>query len=447
MNGLLETLTPSLVVVALLLLNGLFVAAEFAIVGVSRVEIERVARKGSASARLVRWVIADPRRQDRFIATAQLGITLASLGLGMYGEHALADWIGHHLEAWGWGFERWVAAHTIASVVAVTVLTYFHIVVGEMVPKSLALQAPGRTALWIAPLMRGIWLAAAPLVIAFNSIGNAVLKLVGVRREMRTQEHYRTPEEIAYIVRESQASGMMRTSSAQVVGDLLEFADRTAAEVMVPRVRVAALPSGSDRSILADLLRTAPHTRYPVYEGTLDRIVGMLHVRDALRAVREGRPIGPEYLRPVPHLPATARSDQLLVAMRQAGVQMAIVMDEYGGTAGIVTLEDLFEEVVGDITERSNEVPEIVAEARGVRVDGAVRIEEVGDALGVVLEHEEVDTVSGLVLAILGRRPVVGDVVEYDGVRFEVQALRGNGVGGCVASLAKGAWSKGRTVE
>src|SRR5690606_12951621 len=120
-----------------------------------------------------------------------------------------------------------------------------------------------------------------------------------------------------------------------------------------------------------------------------------------------------------------------------------IVMDEYGGTAGIVTLEDLFEEVVGDITERPTEVPEIVPEGDGVRVDGAVRIEEVGEALGVVLEHEEVDTVSGLVLALLGRRPVVGDVVEYDGVRFEVQTLRGNGVGRCRAALLKGAWRKG----
>jgi CBS domain containing-hemolysin-like protein len=437
---------PTAIVVVLLLLNALFVAAEFAIVGVSRIEIERVARKGSGAARLIRWIIADPRRQDRFIATAQLGITAASLGLGMYGEHALADWLAGHMEWWGW--ERWVAAHTIASVVAVTVLTYFHIVVGEMVPKSLALQSPGRTALWIGPIMRVVQLALYPLVFVFNGLGNAVLGLVGVRRELRSQEHYRTPEEIAYIVRESLAGGVMRKASAQVVGDLIEFGDRTAAEVMVPRVRVAALPTGAGRDALAELLKSSPHTRYPVYEGTLDRIVGMLHVRDGLRSIRDGRPIGPEYLRPVPHLPATARTDQLLVAMRQAGVQMAIVMDEYGGTAGIVTLEDLFEEVVGEITERASDVPQIAPEGKGVRVDGAVRIEEVGDALGVVLEHEEVDTVSGLVLALLGRRPIVGDVVEYDGVRFEVQALRGNGVGRCVASLAKGTWTtKGKVTE
>jgi CBS domain containing-hemolysin-like protein len=283
--------------------------------------------------------------------------------------------------------------------------------------------------------MRAIQLAFFPLIVTLNAIGNALLGLFGVRRTARSAEHYRTPEELAYIVRESQAGGLLRKASAQVVGDLLEFADRTAGEIMVPRVRMAALSIDAHLGELQDLLRTAPHTRYPVYDGDLDHIVGMLHVRDALRSLREG--VGaPEYVRPVPHLPATAHTDQLLAAMRQAGVQMAVVMDEHGGTAGIVTLEDLFEEVVGDITERPSEVPEIASEGpRRVRVDGAVRVEEVGDALGVVLEHEEVDSVSGLVLALLGRRPAVGDRVEYDDVHFEVATLRGNGVGSCVAWL------------
>jgi CBS domain containing-hemolysin-like protein len=422
-----------LIVTVLIGLNGLFVAAEFAIVGVSRVEVEKGKRAGKRSARLVGWVIADPRRLDRFMATAQLGITAASLGLGMYGEHAFADAIAARLE--GWGGERWIAAHTVASVLAIGILTYFHIVLGEMVPKSVALQMPGRYILWIAPFVRGLQFAVYPLIAALNAVGNALLGLFGVRRSVRGAEHYRTPEELAYIVRESQEGGMLRKGSAQVVGDLLEFGDRTAAEIMTPRVRVAALPLDAHLSELKELLRTAPHTRYPVFDGTLDRIVGMLHVRDALRSLRSG--VGaPEHVRPVPHLPATAHTDQLLAAMRQAGVQMAVVMDEHGGTAGIVTLEDLFEEVVGDITERPSEVPEIVVEAPGrVRVDGGARIDAVGDALGVVLEHEEVDSVSGLVLAALGRRPAIGDRVEFDGVHFEVTALRGNGVGRAVAWL------------
>ena len=420
-----------LIITLLIALNALFVAAEFAIVTVSRVEVDQSMRAGNPAARLVSWFLTDPSRQDRFIATAQLGITAASLGLGMYGEHQLAAAIAARLE--GWGGERWIAAHTVASVVSITVLTYFHIVLGEMIPKSIALQIPGRLAMWVAPIIRAVELASYPLIVMLNAIGNSVLGLLGVRRTTYGADHYRTPEELAYIVRESQAGGLLRTASAEVVGDLLEFGDRTAGEIMVPRVRVAALPIDAHLSALRTLLRTSPHTRYPVYQGTLDHIVGMLHVRDALRSLREGAG-APEYIRPVPHLPATAQTDQLLAAMRQADVQMAVVMDEHGGTAGIVTLEDLFEEVVGDITERPGEVPEIVVESpRCVRADGAVRIEEVGEALGLELEHDEVDTVSGLILTLLGRRPAVGDRVEYDSVFFEVATLRGNGVGRSIA--------------
>lgn len=427
-------LVPILVIILLICLNGLFVAAEFAIVGVPRAEVDQDVRQGKPRAALIHAIVDDPRRQDRFIATAQLGITAASLGLGMYGEHQLAAWIAGHLE--GWGAERWIAAHTAASVIAIAVLTYFHIVVGEMVPKSLALQSPGRTLRAILPVMRAIQFTIYPLVVTLNAAGNGLLRLVGVRREMVGTEHYRTREEIAYVVRESQAGGLLRQESAQVISDLLEFGDHTAVEVMVPRVRVVALPIEADLGALRALLRNSPHTRYPVYRGTLDQIVGMLHVRDALRWIHQGRMGSPEEIRPVPHVPATATSDQILTAMRQSGVQMVVVMDEHGGTAGIVTLEDLFEEVVGDITERSSEVPEIVVEGVGrVRVDGAVRVEEVGEALGVVLEHDEVDTVSGLVLALLGRPPVVGDLVEFGGAFFEVAAVRGKGVRTCVVWL------------
>ncbi|MDR0787382.1 MAG: hemolysin family protein [Gemmatimonadota bacterium] len=424
-------LVPILLVALLICLNGLFVAAEFAIVSIPRAEVEQDARQGKPRAALVQWFIDDPQHQDRFIATAQLGVTAASLGLGMYGEQTLAGWISGGLA--GWQMERWIAASTVASVIAVSILTYFHIVLGEMVPKSLALQFPGRVMRSIAPLMRGVQLAAYPFVVFLNGAGTGLLHLFGIHRETVGAEYYQTREEIAYVVRESQAGGMLRQESAQVISDLLEFGHHTAVEVMVPRVRVVALPVEADLETLQALLRRSPHTRYPVYRDTLDQIVGMLHVRDALRWIHAGHMGTPDDYRPVPHVPATATSDQVLAAMRQAGVQMVVVMDEHGGTAGIVTLEDLFEEVVGDITERTSEVPEIVVEANGrVRVDGAVRVEEVGDALGIVLEHAEVDTISGLVLALLGRPPVVGDAVEFDGAFFQVAAVRGKGVRSCV---------------
>jgi len=421
------------IIAGLILLNGIFVAAEFAIVGVSRAEIEQRARRGNRTAVTVRAILADPRRQDRFIATAQLGITAASLGLGMYGEHAVAVWLAGLLEGWGAG--RWIAAHSLASVLAVAFLTYFHIVLGEMIPKSLALQQSRRTLFGVVPLMRAIQFVFYPVVLTLNGIGNGLLRLFGVNRAESTVETYRTPEEIAYILRESQAGGVLRKESAEVMRELLEFGDLTAAEVMVPRVRVVGLPVGADAELLRSVLRESPHTRYPIYRGSIDNIIGVLHVRDVLRRIQEGTGTTASLARPVPYVPETASVDQVLAAMRGARSQFAVVMDEHGGTAGIITLEDLFEEVVGEIAERPDEVPEIMSAGEGrVRADGAARIEHVGEALGLVLEHEEVDTVSGLVLALLGRPPRVGDAVVFDRVRFEVTSVRGHGVGSVLAT-------------
>ncbi|MGQ0814920.1 MAG: hemolysin family protein [Gemmatimonadota bacterium] len=424
-----------LIITLLIALNGLFVAAEFAIVGVSRAQLANARRERRGSVRLVRWILGDPRRQDRFIATAQLGITAASLGLGMFGEHVVAEWILHRLGRVSW--PAWVAVHSLASILAVTILTYFHIVLGEMVPKSMALQHARSTVLWIAPIVRAIQLATYPLVIALNGIANRLLRLFGIDRSRIGGEHYRTPEEIAFIVSESEAGGLLRKESAHVISELLDFGDLTAAEVMVPRVRVVGVALGAGADIVRATLRAAPHTRYPVYDGTLDHIVGMIHVREFLHV--DSTPdfaVRGKHVRPVPYLPETARMDKVLDALREANSQLAVIMDEHGGTSGIVTMEDLFEEVVGDITERPDEMPKLVREPAGsVLADGAARIDEIGVALGVVLEHEQVATCSGLVLTLLARPPKVGDVVVYDHVRFEVLSVRGRGVRSCRATI------------
>lgn len=430
-DAVLNVLVPVLVCTVLILLNGLFVAAEFAIVGAPRASIERLAAAGSGSARLVRRIIQDPREQDRFIATAQLGITAASLGLGMYGEHMLAGWLATTLGPWfaDAGIDRWLGAHVAASVLAIATLTYFHIVVGEMVPKSLALSSAERTVLWIAPPMRVVQLLLFPFVVLLNGIGNGILALFGMRRHAGGHEQVRTPEELAYIVRESQAGGLLRSEAASVVQELLEFGDLTAGEVMVPRVHVRGIPLGADAAELRAALERHPHTRYPVYDGSLDQIVGMLHVKDIVRAVPGAGPLTVSQVRTVPFVPESSGVEQVLAAMRQASAQLVVVMDEHGGTAGIITVEDLFEEVVGDIGEDAQEVPEIVPVADGrLRVLGTARVADVGDALDVVVEHEDVDTVSGLVLALLGRPPQVGDVVRYEEVEVAVTAVQGHGV-------------------
>jgi CBS domain containing-hemolysin-like protein len=424
---------PIVIITVLILLNALFVAAEFAIVGAPRAAIERRAADGDAVARLVAGILRDPRRQDRYIATAQLGITVASLGLGMYGEHVLAEWIAAWLD--GLGPVRTAAAHTLASILAVAILTYFHIVVGEMIPKSLALQSADRAALAVTPIMLGIQRLVILPVMALNALGNALLRLVGINRFAATGEHYRTPEELQFIVRESQAGGMLRQESADVVQELLAFGDLTAGEVMIPRVRVCGIPEGANAEQMLRILRATPHTRYPVYRGSLDEIVGVVHIKDILRRIPNRRALRAEEVREVPFIPETAAMDTVLAAMRRANSQMAVVMDEHGGTAGVVTIEDLFEEVVGEIEEGSTQHSEVSRDAEGrLLVEGTVRIEEVGEELGVVLEHPEVDTVSGLVLAELDRPPTVGDVVEYDDVRFEVTGVEGHGVKECLVT-------------
>lgn len=413
----------------LIALNGLFVAAEFAIVGVPRTTMEAAAARGNLTARVVLGLLKDARAQDRFIATAQLGITLASLGLGMYGEHALAGWIAGQLDALG--PMRWVASHTLATIAAVTILTYFHIVLGEMVPKSLALQKAESTVLWITPPMRAIQTALWPLVVTLNGIGNGILRLFGVRRGVGTDQ-VRTPEELAYIVRESQAGGMLRSDAARVVQELLDFGNLTAGEVMVPRVKVAGIPLGASVEEVARVLRAHPHSRYPVYDGSMDRIVGALHARDLLKWLGTDVRVTREHLRRVPFVPEAVAMDQVLETMRRQRSQLAVVMDEFGGTAGIITLEDLFEEVVGDIEEDGSAPRPVHKEKEGVwRVTADIRLDELGAEIGRTVEHEDVDTVGGLVVALLARPPVVGDTVEYDLLRLTVTQVQGLAVTEC----------------
>jgi CBS domain containing-hemolysin-like protein len=415
------------IIAGLILLNGLFVAAEFAIVGAPRSAIEARASRGDRLARLVQSILRDPRKQDRYIATAQLGITLASLGLGMYGEHVLAESIYGFLG--GSGLPTWLVSHGMASGVAIGILTYFHIVVGEMVPKSLALQKAEQLALWITPPMLWIKNILYPFVVALNGLGNQVLKILGVDRQAQNVEHYYTPEELQLIVQESEELGALRAESGQMLQELFEFGGLTAAEVMVPRVRISGIPIGTPPARIREVLGRTPHTRYPIYEDDLDHIVGIIHIKDLLRLLLREQAIDASHARPVPVVPETAAIDTALALMRRERTQMVVVIDEHGGTAGVLTLEDLFEEVVGDIDESPAGPSPVYRDRLGrLRVPGTMRVDEVGSLFDLELEHQDVDSVSGLVLTLVGRPAVVGDRVRYDRLRFDVTAVKGHGV-------------------
>lgn len=425
---------PFLIITVLILLNALFVAAEFAIVGAPKISIDKKAVEGHRLARIVQSVLRDPQKQDRYIATAQLGITLASLGLGMYGEHVLAEGIYHYFGSKGG--PAFLASHTFASIVAVAILTYFHIVVGEMVPKSLALQRAETMVLWITPPMLWIKNLLYPFVVGLNGLGNLTLRMMGVERQVSHAEQYYTPQELAMVVQESEEQGALRTDASQVLQELFEFGDLTADQVMVPRVRVTGIALGATPDEIREVLGSSPHTRYPVFEHDMDHIVGMIHIKDVLRLLLSNETLAPEHARPLPLMPETAELDDVLDAMRRERTQMAVVLDEHGGTAGIVTLEDLFEEVVGEIAESPTDAPPFYRDASGrLRVPGTMRVDEVGQQFDLDLEHEEVDSVSGLVLTLLGRTPIVGDSVRYARLEFEVTAVKGHGVDECAVGL------------
>jgi CBS domain containing-hemolysin-like protein len=420
-------LTIALLILLLLLLNAFYVAAEFAVVGAPKAAIEHRASDGDSLAMRLKELIQSSREQDRYFATAQFGITIASLGLGMFGEHSLAEYLApklHWLDEYGL-----VAAHTVASVIAISFLTCAHIVIGEMLPKSIALQHTEKTARWLYWPMKISWFATFPLVWTFNRAGEIAVRLLGVRRTAHSEDSLHTADELRMIVEESEEGGALRAESGRLLGELFEFGDLTASQVMVPRVRVVGVPLGATPAELRALLLTRLYTRYPVYESDLDHIVGMLHVKDLLRRILANEPVSMTDIRSMPVVPETARLDDVLAVMQRANAHMAVVIDEHGGTAGTVSIEDLSEEVVGEITEDASEVPSLLEESRGVwRVAGTARIDEVGQKYDLELEHEDVDSVSGLVLARLGRPPVVGDVIEFEQLRFEVLSLAGRGV-------------------
>jgi CBS domain containing-hemolysin-like protein len=355
----------------------------------------------------------------------------------MYGEHLLAEWIGDQLT--GIVNNEWIAAHTIGSVIAIAVLTYFHIVVGEMVPKSIALQKAHRSILLIAPVMRVVQLFFYPLVLILNGIGNAALRVLRIDRHNTGGEAVRTADELAYIVRESQAGGLLRRESATVVQELLEFGELTAAQVMVPRVRVVGLDRTETWAEVRATMQQHPHSRYPVIDGDLDHIVGMVHVKDLVGGIPHGATVSTLPVRPIPFVPESATTEEVLTAMRTNRSQLVVVMDEHGGTAGIVSLEDLLEEVVGEMTENAHSPAEIERQGDGqLRVTGFARVTDVADMLGVVVEHPDVETISGLVLALLGRPAALGDVVEYEEIRVEVSAVEGRGVQTAVVTRRDG---------
>ncbi len=425
-----EYVLPLAVIGLLILLNGLFVAAEFAIVAAPRTRVAQAMEAGSRPASYVLAILNDTKRQNLYLATAQIGITVASLGLGMYGEHTVAEWLLHPLQQISWlaGWSE-TLAHTIATVLAIGLLTYLHVVLGEMVPKSLAIQHAESTVLRVAPAMRLIQKLFWPVVFLLNSIGNGLVRLMGIPpADIRTRLF--SAQELEFLVEESTEGGLIEPEEQLFIENIFDLRERSVSQVMTPRNQISGIAvTAGEAEVLAHVC-AGHHTRYPVYEEDLDEIVGILHAKTLARqqARRATQPFDlRQLLRPTLYVPESLPLDEMLARFRRERVQMAIVVDEYGGTAGLVTLEDVIEEVVGEILDEfDEELPPLEEIQPGlVRVRGDLLVEEINQLYDLELKHPEADTVGGLVMSLLGRVAQAGDVVESQGVTFEVETVRG----------------------
>ncbi len=338
-------LVPTLIITLLILLNGLFVAAEFAIIAARRSRVEATAGPNNPAAKRIVHTLSDTSRQDRYIVIAQLGITLATLGLGMYAKPTLADGLKGLLGN-AFGISA-AAAYTLAAALAVIVITYFHVVIGELIPKALALQTPERTALRVSRPMRVASLLFYPLAALLYGISNGLLRLMRIPISNPHGKLYPSSE-LKLLVAESYQSGLLDDEEKVLIQNIFEFGELKVQQVMTPRAKIEALDLSSSYDEVMALVKRARHSRFPVFEGTLDKVVGIIHIKDVIR--QEGPFRLRDLVRPVPHVPKNTLAEEVLVRLRNV-VHMAVVTDERGRTVGIVTLEDLLEEVVGEVED------------------------------------------------------------------------------------------------
>ncbi|MDX2194598.1 MAG: hemolysin family protein [Gemmatimonadales bacterium] len=419
-------------VVVLVALNAFFVAAEFALVGARKTRLDEQARTGDGKARLARRAV---QSLDRYISATQLGITLASLGLGWIGEPALAHLVddGFALLPGDWAP---VLTHAVASSIAFVVITAMHIVLGELVPKALALLYPEAVSGWVAaPLMGFGWVMAAPIAV-LNNTANALLRFVGIRTG-GDHERLHSPEEIRMLVEQSGEAGQLEQADARLLEGVFEFSDKSAEEVMTPRTQVVALHADLTVERAADAIAQAGRSRYPVHTGSLDEIVGVVHAKDVLRALRQAPGAALRTLMRAPlFVPGTREVEDVLTDMKRLKVHLAVVLDEYGGTAGLVTMEDLLEEIVGDIYDEHDRPPAApapdaaapIAPSGEALLDGALPISEFNAQHDAELDDAAYTTIGGLVFGQLGRLPQVGDRVTLGTHTFEVAEMAGRRV-------------------
>ena len=402
-------------VVLLILLNAFFVAGEYALVTVRRTRVKELADEGSRTARSVVKITSDP---PHFIAAMQLGVTLTSLAIGALGERVLSEF-----------FDQWLAT-VLAVLLAFLIITFLHVVVGELVPKGIALSYSERVALAVSAPVRLFFFVFKPLIWVLQRSSEGAQRAIGIDPSF-SEGVAHSEAELKMLLEVSTEHGEIEKDEREMLYKVFDFAEKEVADVMVPRPDVAGLAIDlAPEEAMAAMLE-APYTRYPVYRETLDDIVGILHVRDLVASFHNGGGGAvalADLLRAPYVVPETKDLGALLADFRRTSQHIAVVVDEYGATAGIVTLEDLLEEIVGDIEDEfdlPNELVERLSETT-VRIDGSFTIDDFNEEFGTELDTEDFHTVAGFVFGHLGRAADVGDEVAEDRVRFRVLETNGS---------------------
>jgi CBS domain containing-hemolysin-like protein len=420
-----------LLVVALVLLNGMFVAAEFSIVTVRRTRLEALAAQGSPLANLSLRAVGNI---NNYLAATQLGITMASIALGFVGEPLLADLFEPVFEDIFGPTIAGLSAHAVAVIIAFSLITCLHIVLGELAPKSLALFRPERVSLFTVPPTEAFRVVFWPAIWVLNGLANALLRPFGLRSVEGGAHSAHTAEEIEVLVAQSARSGALETDEARLLASVFQFGDRRVNEVMVPRTEVVWLEKGTAIRDFYETFARTPHSRFPVFENSHDNVVGIVGIKDVLRGIADGElsedsPVDLA-MRQAMFTPESKFVGTLFFEMQRAGHQLAVAVDEYGGTAGLVTLEMLLEELVGYVSDelRRHEDEFVTVDDRTFQIDAGMSIYDVNDALELDIPEGDYETIAGFVLSHLGRIPVEGESFTYNGLRITVTDVEGHKV-------------------
>jgi putative hemolysin len=432
MDDILPIALRLFLVVALVLLNGMFVAAEFSIVAVRRTRMETLVEEGRPLARLSLRAIDN---MNNYLAATQLGITIASIGLGFVGEPVLAALLEPLFEDLFGERVAGISSHAVAVVIAFALITALHIVLGELAPKTLALFRAERVALLTVPPTEVFRLIFWPAIWLLNGLANALLRPFGLSAVEGGAHSTLSAEEINILVTQSKQAGLLEEEEAELLSGVFSFGDRRVNEVMVHRTEVVWLQRGMTVRDFYSVYQRAPHSRFPVYEGSNDNVVGIVNIKDILRGIAESSLAEEDpvdlAMRAALFIPETKFVASAFFEMQRAGHQMAIVVDEYGGTAGIVTLEMLLEELVGYVSDelRRHEEEFVEVDERTVEIDAGMSIHDANEELDLDLpEGDDYETVAGFVLSRLGRVPAPGEQFTYNGLTITVTEVDGNRV-------------------